>query len=189
MRSKSNSTTRYGVALIDPATGRRTDLAPEMFLPGAAQLSWSPTANRIAVLSTIVDVATGEFYQWIDGMSPGSLDWSQDGRHIAFQDGHHLDEDIYVAHVDGGNPRKVVEHPAWDGRPTWSPDGREIAFMSNRDGDYEIYVVDVETGALRNLTQHPAEDRHPDWAPDMKLLSIFAKELVTWGWMKGFRGR
>ncbi|MBT3266318.1 hypothetical protein HN371_04145 [Candidatus Poribacteria bacterium] len=45
--------------------------------------------------------------------------------------------------------------------------------------------MDVETVALRNATQHPADDSYPDWAPDISLVSIFAKEAVTWGWLQG----
>jgi len=187
MRHKSNSGEEYQVALVDVDTGRRRTLAPQMILPAPTKVSWSPTGSRIVAGHFIVEERTAGFYRWIDDISPGSVDWSQDGSMIAFHYGIGTNGEIYVASVAGMGLRTIVDHPARDRDPTWSADGREIAFTSERDGNSEVYVVNVETGALRNLTRHPAEDRNPDWAPDMKLLSIFAKEVVTWGWMKGFR--
>ena len=185
--SKSNQTTWHEVHILDIASGRFRVLAPTMELGGGGRVAWSPSGESIAVHSYIVEADTGAFHKWIESVVPASLDWSQDGRRIVFQYGVGLNVDIYVANVDGTNVHKIVEHPAIDAYPSWSPDSAEIAFMSNRDGNREIYVVGVDTGLVRNLTRHPADDAHPDWAPDISLLSIFAKEVVTWGRLKGVR--
>ena len=60
--------------------------------------------------------------------------------------------------ADGGNVRRLTNHPRMDYWPAWSPDGKRIAFTSNRDGNYEIYVMNADGSGQRNLTRHAAQD-------------------------------
>ena len=116
--------------------------------------------------------------------------WSPDGKRIVFssdRDGHvdangWLTYEIYVMDADGGNLRKLTNHPDRDSSPSWSPNGRRIAFMSMRDKKvknfiptYEIYVMDADGSNPQNLTNDLNDDRYPSWSPDGERI-IFVSE-------------
>ena len=96
---------------------------------------------------------------------------------IAFQSDRDGNPEIYVMDTDGGNQRRLTNHPDNDWFPSWSPDGKRIVFFSNRDGHvdiirgvpaYEIYVMDADGGNQRRLTNDLSDDRSPSWSPDGK---------------------
>jgi len=96
------------------------------------------------------------------------LDWSPDGRRIAFgafpEGGG---RDIFIMGADGEN----VVNLTWrrggkDDDPSWAPDGRRIAFVSNRDGNDDIFAMNGDGTDPVNLTSHSGVDREPSWSPD-----------------------
>ena len=89
--------------------------------------------------------------------------------------------EIYVMDVDGGNQRRLTNHPDGDWSPSWSPDGKRIVFCSDRDGHTgiipgwhtsEIYAMDADGGSQQNLTNNPNDDRSPSWSPDGKRVAF-----------------
>lgn len=48
--------------------------------------------------------------------------WSPDGTKLAYAEDH----DLYIAHADGTEPRKIASLPGVTGWPVWSPDGKTI---------------------------------------------------------------
>ena len=102
---------------------------------------------------------------------------------IAFVSSRSGNAEIYVMDADGGNQRRLTNHPDRDFSPSWSPDGKRIAFVSNRDGHvnirgrltYEIYVMDANGENQQNLTNDPSNDRSPSWAPDGKRI-VFSSD-------------
>jgi len=42
--------------------------------------------------------------------------------------------EIYVANLDGSNPRRLTSSNAFNGSPSWSSDGKMIYFYSDREG-------------------------------------------------------
>ncbi len=100
---------------------------------------------------------------------------------IAFVSDRDGNYDIYVMDVDGGNLRRLTNHPDIDSLPSWSPDGKRIVFTSKRDGHVdaihgfatsEIYVMDADGDNPQNLTNHPKEDWYPSWSPDGKRIAF-----------------
>ena len=102
---------------------------------------------------------------------------------IAFVSSRSGNAEIYVMDADGGNQRRLTNHPDRDFSPSWSPDGKWIAFVSNRDGHvnirgrltYEIYVMDANGENQQNLTNDPSNDRSPSWSPDGKRI-VFSSD-------------
>ena len=103
---------------------------------------------------------------------------------IAFTSERDGNGEIYVMDADGGNLRRLTNHPDWDIFPAWSPDGKQIAFMSDRDGhvddrhgspNYEIYVMDADGGNPQNLTNDPSGDLYPSWSPDGKQIAFVSE--------------
>lgn len=104
----------------------------------------------------------------LDGSEPAGVDWSPDGKRLAFtcstEDGDGTTRaDVCVMAADGSGLRALGGSAGSDGDPAWSPDGARIAFVSDRDGNDEIYVMDADGGSQRRLTVDPAADRDPSW--------------------------
>lgn len=90
---------------------------------------------------------------------------SPDGRWLAWQtNGFSIDDEIYLAELDGSNPRNLTSSPGNDGHPWFSRDGAWIVFESDRTGEgqrrngcdarrhCEIWKVHVATGETVQLT-------------------------------------
>jgi dipeptidyl aminopeptidase/acylaminoacyl peptidase len=54
--------------------------------------------------------------------------------------------DLWLAPLAGGEPRRLTNDPRSDTRGRFSPDGRRIAFVSSRDGSSQVYLLDLEGG-------------------------------------------
>jgi Tol biopolymer transport system component len=78
---------------------------------------------------------------------------SPDGKWIAWQTNLAGPEDeIYLADIDGSNPRNLTQAKGNDGHPWFSPDGKWIVFESDRSGQWEIWRIELATGKQQQLT-------------------------------------
>lgn len=87
-------------------------------------------------------------------------------RSLVFYSARDGNLEIYSMNTDGGDQRRVTDHPADDIWPDLSRDGRFVTFASNRTGDREIFVQDLMTGSVVNVSQSSADDNWPRWSPD-----------------------
>ena len=100
---------------------------------------------------------------------------------------------VWIADLDGGNPRQLTSGMHRDTAPTWSPDGRSIAFVSNRPGrtrqDAEvatarddrkplgqIWIIAADGGEARQVTAHPGGASSPSWSPDSRRIAFVASD-------------
>lgn len=90
---------------------------------------------------------------------------------------------LFLADVDGGEPRQLTDGDWDDGDAAWSPDGSQIAFASNRAEDRwrlpgaDVYVLSLQNkqaGALRCLTDGTLSSNSPSWSPDGNTLAFLA---------------
>jgi tricorn protease len=65
---------------------------------------------------------------------------------------------LWVADLDGGNPRQLTTDIGVESSPAFSPDGKWIAFSAQYEGNMDVYVVSAEGGIPKRLTWHPAAD-------------------------------
>src|ERR1700741_3204388 len=84
--------------------------------------------------------------------------------HIAFI----YAEDLWVANLDGSQPRRLTVDEGIESNPVFSPDGKWIAFNGQYDGNTDVYIIPVDGGVPKRLTWHPAGDLVRGFTPDGK---------------------
>ena len=90
--------------------------------------------------------------------------------------------DLFVVATAGGDARRIVSSPGYDGSPRYSPDGTRIAYRAQFRAGYEadrwrLLVYDRRSGATVNLTE--SFDRHLEsftWSADGKTIFFTASD-------------
>jgi len=80
---------------------------------------------------------------------------------------------LWLAPVDGGEPRQFTYGDQKDVQPRWSPDGSQIAFLSSRgdpDKEPQIYLIPFGGGEARCLSDIEGEIDSVTWSPDGRWL-------------------
>ncbi len=96
------------------------------------------------------------------------------GNHIAFI----YAEDLWVANIDGSQPKRLTVDEGIESSPFFSPDGKLIAFSAQYDGNTDVYVIPTEGGVPKRLTWHPSFDAVRGFTPDGKSV-LFASQRNT----------
>jgi dipeptidyl aminopeptidase/acylaminoacyl peptidase len=107
-------------------------------------------------------------------VSAGDPQVSPDGRQVVYTLGRADREadrgtsQLWLADVDGGQPRQLTWSGDRNREPRWSPDGRYIAFVSDRVQDNSgLFVLPMQAaGEAREITRHRQSIGHLDWSPD-----------------------
>ncbi len=87
---------------------------------------------------------------------------------------------LWVAPVDGGEPRQFTVGEQNDGHPRWSPGGTQIAFLSNRSDKEkppQIFIIPFSGGEARPLTQIDGLIDDFSWSPDGRQLLCQVRKL------------
>ena len=107
------------------------------------------TPRAVAVLSTVHGGSTFTWEEWQLLAHDGSdvwVEYDHDTRDVTLLHptepwppvvdlaGLSRNSDLWLAPLEGGEPRRLTSNPASDSRPRFSPDGRKLAFLSTRDG-------------------------------------------------------
>ena len=67
-------------------------------------------------------------------------------------------DDLWVADLDGKNPRRLTADVGPESNPVFSPDGQTIAFSAQYEGNTDVYTIPVTGGQPTRLTWHPGAD-------------------------------
>jgi tricorn protease len=94
--------------------------------------------------------------------------------HIAFI----YAEDLWVANLDGSQPRRLTVDEGIESNPIFSPDGKWIAFSAQYDGNIDVYIIPVEGGIPKRLTWHPGADIVRGFTTDGQSV-LFASARLT----------
>jgi Tol biopolymer transport system component len=102
--------------------------------------------------------------------------YSPDGRRLVFASTRSGTEEIWIADVDGSNPRKMTSMGGpLCANPQWSPDGRQVVFNSAKAGSSNLYLLDPEAGSIRRLTSAPGWEEQPRWSRDGRWIYFAAQ--------------
>lgn len=106
---------------------------------------------------------------------------SPDGKAVAYVQGtvnleaNKTVRHIWLAPVEGGEPKQLTRGEGSDTRPRWSPDGKSIAFISTRAGKSQIWLVPVYGGEARQITTLSTEADGVIWASHSNTLIFTSK--------------
>jgi Tol biopolymer transport system component len=129
-----------------------------------------------------LDVRSGQFAAWLEGVSADGVTFSPDGRWVAYSvvPGRTL----WRSRVDGGELQQLTTAGMEALLPRWSPDGRMLAFMgraASREGNWNIYVMPAAGGVAEPVLAGDAHHASPTWSPDGNSLAFAGAP-----WMSGF---
>ena len=109
-----------------------------------------------------------------------SLDFSPDGRQLAFVGTGFGQSDIFVVDVATGDLTQITGTPQRDDYPSWSPDGTKIAYSAKRGGQFDVRIYDRESGRSSTVIASPTDDLWPLWLPESnKLLFVSTREGIN----------
>ena len=158
---------RQSIWLIDSETG---DQRPLVTAAGShSQPRWSPTADRIAYVSTADGGRPQLFVRWVQSNqtakiadltdAPGNLNWSPDGKWIAFT-AQVRGFTLFIVRAEGGEAYELV--PGED--PSWAPNSRALMFSRGPDHAKLLYLLDVPTKTVKPLARILESNSQPSWA-------------------------
>jgi TolB protein len=130
----------------------------------------TPSSDRMALVMWDTD-GTNPRRVYRDDVTVMGLEWSRDGRWLAFGAGGFFGRrtsqpaQIMIVRPDGSDAHAVTMGPGNAGFPSWSPDGTQIVyrFWTDNEGGEGLRIVDVATGKSRVLTTE--YDTLPAWSP------------------------
>jgi len=139
------------------------------FSGDGSRLVFSALDYRSAVLRSPFDpvreAITGPPVQILKSNQPiRDHELSPDGKWLAFTT-LGVQEDLFVASVDGTDYRRLTDDMYRDRGVSWSPDGSRIAFYSDRSGSYELWSIRSDGSALHPMTTNTGNPGFPVWSP------------------------
>jgi len=175
------------LVLINTENSEMRQLLSQWF---ASEPTWSPDGRRIAFIGRPDNNIQNRVYVMnADGTGATPIttvndttmdldvDWSPDGKHLAFTRVMGSVSRIFVVDPDGKNLAQLTS--VQSSTPRWSPDGKRIALSSRISSSFsEIAIMNADGSDLHTLTANTTDDESPDWAPD-------GTSLVYFGWREG----
>ena len=137
----------------------------------------SPNGERVILgaRGEIFSVPAKEGITYNFTQSPGvherSVEWSPDGKHIAFISDKSGEFEIYVQKQDGSEPARQLTKNAdtYIFSFEWSPDSKKILY---HDREMRLRYVDVESGKVTVVEEEEyGIPSNYDWSPDSKWIA------------------
>jgi Tol biopolymer transport system component len=111
------------------------------------------------------DSASRQFVTFLSGISAEGLDFSRDGKWVAyvtFPDGV-----LWRSRADGSERLQLTNSPRNAALPRWSPDGKHIAFSGLTPGkNWNIFLISADGGSPEKLTPSENSELDPNWSAD-----------------------
>ena len=146
----------YSIYLVRADGGGEQKRKAEKVITQSAAFTLSPAASAERKLDT-------------GGVVPhrGEIDWSPDGKSIAFAG----PSGLYLLLLENSAVRRITEPPpaVEDWGPSFSPDGQQVMFVRNRQigQPNEIWIISMKRGKATQLLSEPGRIASPpQWSYD-----------------------
>ncbi len=120
--------------------------------------------------------------QAIDVREPADLQFSPDGRFVAFtvQEpptvSRPAQRHIWLLTTAANEVRQWTSSARSEHTPRWSPDGRTLAFLSDREDTTQIWLLSMDGGEATKLTSGKNAVESFRWSPDGKRIAFLATD-------------
>ena len=160
------------------------DFKPEILTSGNGfkySPRWSPDGQEIAYLqyrdgdgcyNIYIISPSGGSCRKVTDLPKGAfrgLEWSPDGRHLAFSSNCRNSFNIYTVQADGSDLLRLTSGSETDLSPQWSPDGDHLLFVSfayNNPRCSEIRMINRDGSGLRSIGPSGGISTGGCWSPD-----------------------
>jgi Tol biopolymer transport system component/DNA-binding winged helix-turn-helix (wHTH) protein len=151
---------------IQLTAGPVNSLAPEM----------SPDGRKLYMIGQQLrgelnryDARLKEFVPYLHGISAEFIDFSRDGKWIAYVS--FPDHLLWRCDVHGDHCLQLTEPAMQPTAPRWSPDSTRIAFFDASSGKpFKLFLVSANGGSPSPVVDEPWNEIDPNWAPDGQML-------------------
>jgi Tol biopolymer transport system component len=158
---------------LRPLTSGPLQIFAPAFTPDGRRILLRGQDRRGALMR--YDGASARFEPLLGGLSGGFLDYSWDGRSVAWVDLNDLT--LWRSRRDGSEPLQLTTPPMAAALMRWSPDGSRLAFVARTPATAaRIYVVSSDGGQAEPISA-ASDVWDPHWLPDGK--------TVVWGRLGG----
>jgi Tol biopolymer transport system component len=130
-------------------------------------LGWPPSTGGELVR---YDAASAAFVAFLGGLSARDVEFSRDGRWIAYV--RHPDGTLWRSRADGTERRQLTFPPQTTALPRWSPDGQRIAYSSRGPGEPWLTHTVAAGGGKPQPVPGGAGDLDATWSPDGTRLAL-----------------
>jgi dipeptidyl aminopeptidase/acylaminoacyl peptidase len=89
--------------------------------------------------------------------------------------GWKVDEQIFIARLDGSPPRQVTRGSERAAMPRWSPDGDTLAFLRSQGARRVLHLLPADGGEARVLPLGGLEPGQYEWSPDGASIAFLAE--------------
>ena len=151
---------------IQLTAGPINSLAPEM----------SPDGSRLYMIGQQLrgelnryDARLKQFVPYLNGVSAEFLDFSRDGKWIAYVS--FPDHLLWRCNVQGDHCLQLTGPAMQPTAPRWSPDSTRVAFFDASSGKpFKLFLVPANGGSSQAVVDEPWNEIDPNWSPDGQTL-------------------
>lgn len=152
---------------VDPCMAVAQTYQPGLLPPARIAFGCYTDANRVINIY-VFDTTTGRITDLTNHPSINEdIQWSPDGRTIAFCSNRDNKPGIYLVDVDSYQSNWLADGKS----PRWSPNSKNIAFVRD-DG---VYVMNADGGQVVRLANNAPLIPETVWSPDGKKIAFNTK--------------